>query len=290
MTGYGRGMKEQGELRVTVELRAVNHRFLDLQVKLPRAWMALEPSLAAVVRARLGRGRIELFARREAIGASGVAVQVDAALAQAIGAQAEQLGRDLELEGRLTVGELLGFPGVLTTRDREVDAAAEADVVAAALVDALDALVTMRESEGAALAADVLGHLDDVEALHARIQTLAARVPGTISERVHRRVTELLDGTGVTPDPDRLVQEVALLADKAGVDEELVRLASHVAQARELLVSGEPIGRRLDFLVQEFNRETNTIGSKSAESAISGLVVELKSAVEKIREQVANIE
>ena len=290
MTGYGRGERSDGGLRATVELRSVNHRFLDTQVKGPREWMALEPVLAGLVRECLGRGRLELFVRRQLEGARAAEVQVDLGLAEGICAESARLAAHLGLPDDLTTAKLIAMPGVLRTREPEADVDQESPLVQGALEDALHALVEMREVEGTRLAADVLARLETVEQLRGRIEERAAEVPSAVRARVERRVAELLKGSGLEPDPDRLAQEAALLGDKAAVDEELTRLASHVVQARQLLGTDEPVGRRLEFLVQELHREANTIGSKSAETTISRMVVELKSTIEKIREQVANIE
>jgi len=290
MTGYGRGEHCGDGLRATVELRSVNHRFLDVQTKVPREWMALEPALAGLVRGRLGRGRVELFVRRELEGLRRAEVRVDLELARGVRTAAAQLATDLGLPDDLAVSQLVSLPGVLVSSEPQTDIDQETPVVMAALEQALEALVQMRQVEGARLAADVSGRLDRIDQLRSRVAALSHEVPVAIKARFERRVADLLAGSGSEPDPDRLAQEAAILADKAAVDEELTRLESHVAQARDLLGADEPVGRKLDFLVQELNREANTIGSKSAETSISTLVVELKSVIEKVREQVANIE
>ena len=289
MTGYGRAVVESEGLRVTIELRSVNHRFLDTSFKLPRAWMALEQELAGMIRARLGRGRVEVFARRQLLGdESGVEVHIDSALARSICEAAGELAEELRVDGSLGVRELLGMSGVLTSRERPIDASTEAPHVSAAMEQALDALLLMRRAEGQRLAEDLLERIGNVADTTELIATEAAALPDEIFARVQRRVAELLGQLEV--DPQRLAQEAALLADKAGIDEEIIRLRAHVAAVREQLGQEGPIGRRLEFLVQEMGRETNTIGSKSASSSISGRVVDLKSELEKIREQVANLE
>ena len=290
MSGYGRGSSETEDPRVTVELRSVNHRFLDLSFKLPRVWLALESKLSAALRAELGRGRVEVFARRELLGNSGSEARVDVALARSIHQAAGVLAEELRIDGSLGVRELLGMSGVVTTHDVAVDVGSEGPVVLEALGSAIAALKTMRASEGASLREDLVGRFETVTAQVDAIEAEASAVPEQVLARIRRRVDELLGQLEV--DPDRLAQEAALLADKAGIDEEVTRLRSHVGQARELLDLDldEPIGRRLDFLVQELNRETNTIGSKSASTLISSTVVDLKSEIERIREQVANLE
>ena len=288
MTGYGRGVDESPDLRVTIELRSVNHRFLDLSFKLPRVWMALESQMSGMIRERLGRGRVEVFARREQLGNSGSEARVDVGLARSITEEAVRLAEELRIDGSLGVRELLRMPGVVTTCDVPVDVSNEGPSVLAALDRAIVALEEMRAAEGQRLAEDLTARLTAVENHIDIIEAEAAAVPEQIAVRIRRRVDELLEQLEV--DPDRLAQEAAILADKAGVDEEITRLRSHLAAASDLLKKSDPVGRRLDFLVQEMNRETNTIGSKSASVVISGRVVELKSEVEKIREQVANLE
>lgn len=288
MSGYGRGVSETSDLRVTIELRSVNHRFLDLSFKLPRAWMALEQELGRALRGRLGRGRVEVFARREQLGSSGTEARVDRGLAESIHREAVLLAESLGLNSALGVRDLLRMPGVVTACDLPVDVEDERPSVLDCLSVAIDALEAMRVAEGVRLTADLSARMTAVSEHVTAIEAEAMAVPAMILKRIGRRVDELLDSLEV--DPDRLAQEAALLADKAGVDEEITRLRAHVAAATDLLALAEPVGRRLEFLIQEMNRETNTIGSKSASTVISGRVVELKSEIERIREQVANLE
>ncbi len=290
MTGYGRGEVERDGVRASVELRAVNHRFLDVKVKLPRAWSALEHDLLAWLRERLGRGRVDVAIRRDAHGAAATEVVVDVELARSVQAGAQRLSDELGAPGAVDVGFLLGVQGVLSTREADVDSEAERGLVLATLEQALEQLLSMRDREGAALRTELNLHLATVERLTAEVAAIAADVPGAVRSRLERRIEELLAGSGVSADADRIVQEAAMLADKAGIDEEIARIGSHLSQARNLLDSDEPVGRRLEFLAQEFGREINTIGSKASESALSALVVELKSTLEKIREQAANVE
>jgi uncharacterized protein (TIGR00255 family) len=289
MTGFGRAAQENDQVRATLELRTVNHRFCDVKVKLPRAWMGLEQVLVGRCKERLDRGRVELFARRDGIGASEVEVHVDLELAGAIVARAREVAETLGLEGLPTTAELLAMPGVLVTREASVDASAESELVLATLDVALDRLIEMRSDEGARLGEDLGGHIGRVSDLLDRIADAAAEVPARVHARLLDRLGQLLDGATAI-DPNRLAQEAAIAADRAAIDEEIARLRSHVAQARSLLELDEPVGRRLEFLVQEMGREANTIGSKASETSIAGMAVELKSVLEKIREQAANVE
>jgi uncharacterized protein (TIGR00255 family) len=288
MTGFGRGERTDEHVRVTVELRSVNHRFLDVQVKAPRALLSLEAQIAACARDQLERGRVDVYIRRDALeGAAGQA-QVDTALAASILAASRDAASQLGLDSELSLAELLAQPGVLSIEEARIDAEGEAPLVLGAVADALAALVVMRTSEGARLRDDIVGRLDVIEVTVAAITERAAALPARLSSRLHKRLDALLGDADV--DPDRLAQEVAVLADKAAIDEEITRLHSHLAQARELLAAAGGVGRKLDFLVQEFHREANTIASKSADEEISRGALALKSEIEKIREQVANLE
>jgi uncharacterized protein (TIGR00255 family) len=289
MTGFGRGEALEGGLRVTVELRAVNHRFADLQVKVPRAYDSLQTAIDKRVRREVERGRVEIMVRRHTVGESARTVEIDESLAAAYAAAVDRLGERLGRSDReVPLLDLLALPGVVSVREAEVDPEAELPVILEAVDIALAALVGMREAEGGRLAADVRLRLSEIAALLGEIEEFATRNPERIRDRIVRRVQELLGDVEV--DPARLLQEAAILADRAAIDEETTRLRSHLAQAEELLATPGAVGRRLDFLVQEFQRETNTIGSKASGSDVAPRVVAMKSLVEKIREQVANIE
>lgn len=287
MTGYGRAERSADGVTATVEIRAVNHRFADVQPKLPREWMALEQQLVRRIKEQVGRGRLEVFVRREGQGGSNV--EFDGALIRSLVEQGRALGESIPgFDGTVHLGDLMSLPGVLRTATEAVDAEAEAPLVMATVDDALAALLGMRSSEGARLEADVLARIDEVERLTEQLATLAQEQPALFRERVERRMRDLLDGQDV--DPTRLLQEAALLAGKASIEEEITRLRAHVAQGRELLADPEPCGRRLDFLVQEFGREANTVGSKNDDPRLAEVVLALKGTIEAIREQVANIE
>ena len=288
MTGFGRGVAEHAGVRATVDVRGVNHRFLDIKLRGSAISPAIEEAITARVRGTLERGAITIAVHVErAHDASGP--RIDAAVAtrayETLAALAAQLGiagPDLAL--------VLAQPGVIV--DATPESSDEPSVIAAALDSALAQLEQMRAAEGEALAAELRARLDELAAVRLAIATLAAGVPQLVSKRLQERVKRLLDAStdGTTLDPARLAQEVALIADRADVTEELVRLASHIDQVRALLGSASAAGRRLDFLVQEIGRELNTIGSKSPVAEISTAVVDGKAILEKIREQVQNVE
>ncbi len=287
MTGFGRGVAEHGGARATVDIRAVNHRFLDLKMRgnLPPA---TEEAVGAKVRGALERGAVSVSVHvtRAAAGASRVDLAAARVAHEALREVAKQLGLvgpDLKL--------VLAQPGVMITDagapEGDAPDAAHAAIVAATDL-ALAQLATMREAEGQALARDLTARLDELAATRATLATLAAAVPAEVQAKLRERVQRLLGDTQL--EPARLAQEIALLADRADVSEELVRLASHLGQARALLGDPKPAGRRLDFLVQEIGRELNTVGSKAASADLTSAVVGGKAALEKLREQVQNVE
>jgi len=287
MTGYGRGEATGGGVTVVVELKSVNNRFRDLNLRLPREHAVLEPRLHNLVKDRVHRGRVEVFVRRSAI-ETGQVVRPDPVLAErylsAMSAVAKRLQRD---PAEIPLELVLNQPGVLTLVDGEPDALAEWDILATAVEAALSDLIRMRAVEGEALAADLAQHLDQLEALHREVAACAEGIAERLMGRLAQRLQRLLDDK---LDPSRLLQESAILADKADVSEELARLGSHIEQLRAALRADEPVGRKIEFLVQELNREVNTIGSKAAEHPISARVVDMKSVVERLREQSANVE
>lgn len=288
MTGYGRGELASDTLRVSVELRSVNHRFLDLNMKLPRAWLPLEKAIGDLLRDRLARGRVDVFVKRDPLGEAAPSARVDEALAKGLAAAAARAAEVTGLPSDLGVAQLLSLPGVLTFVEPAANVDAERPQLLAAVEAALEELSAMRLAEGERLAVDLAARLDRIEGLVGDIATLAAGAPEILRQRLTRRLAELQGEVGL--DPSRLAQEVAMLADRAAVDEEVTRLNSHVVAARELLASAEPVGRKFDFLIQEFHRESNTVGSKSSDERLTAVVLSLKSEIEKIREQVANLE
>ncbi len=279
MTGHGRGTAETDDRRVTVEVRAVNHRFLDLKVRVPLE-AEVERRAAEAIRRRVERGAITVSVREEGPGTR--AVRVDLPLARGVFDALCELQRNLGIQGPISMALIASQPGVLAFGEPP-----EGDALFLAALDAaLEAMVAMRRAEGEALARDLGARLDRLEALARDITRLAGGMPLALAARLRER----LDRLGADVPPERLAAEAALLADRADVTEELVRLASHLKQARELVAAEAASGRKLDFLVQEMGREVNTVGSKSPSAEISRCVVEAKAELEKIREQVQNVE
>jgi uncharacterized protein (TIGR00255 family) len=286
MTGFGRGVAEHAGVRATVDVRAVNHRFLDLKLRAAGISAALEDAIGSHVRAAIERGAVSVSVH--VAGRERSATHIDAAAAQAAHAELADLSRALGTAPP-ELALVLAQPGVVIATD---DARDDSDpAILAALDAAVAQLARMRVVEGEALARELAARLDELARLHAAIEQRAVAAPEQIQRRLHDRVRKLLgDEASSSLDPARLAQEIALLADRADVTEELVRLASHLAQARALIAGTTACGRRLDFLAQEIGRELNTIGSKSALAEITAAVVEAKVALEKLREQVQNVE
>ena len=288
MTGYGRAGALLHGRDIKVELRSVNARFFEYSSRLPRSCAFLEDKLKKLVAAKVSRGKVELSLSIQTVTAADTVVSVNWSLAQGYRAALDSLIEKMELKNDVTAGMIARFPEVLTQTAAPTNEDELWQDVQSVALQAVDAFVAMRAAEGEKLKADVAGRLDTIEGLVAKIEQGSAGRVQAYSDRLYARLQELLGDRSI--DESRLVTEAALFADKTAIDEETVRLHSHVAQYREILTLDEPVGRKLDFLTQELNRESNTIGSKCQDVAITRLVVELKSEIEKIREQIQNIE
>ena len=288
MTGYGRAGALLHGRDIKVELRSVNARFFEYSSRLPRSCAFLEDKLKKLVAARVSRGKVELSLSIQTVTAADTVVSVNWSLAQGYRAALDSLIEKMELKNDVTAGMIARFPEVLTQTAAPTNEDELWQDVQSVALQAVDAFVAMRAAEGEKLKADVAGRLDTIEELVAKIEQGSAGRVQAYSDKLYARLQELLGDRNI--DESRLVTEAALFADKTAIDEETVRLHSHVAQYREILALDEPVGRKLDFLTQELNRESNTIGSKCQDVAITRLVVELKSEIEKIREQIQNIE
>ncbi len=288
MTGYGRAQQVLGGREITVELRSVNARYFEYSSRLPRTCAFLEDPLKRLTAEKVHRGKVELALTVQNVTATDAVVQADYALAESYRRALAALAQRLDVKDDVTVMALARFPDVLTQTAAPADPDALWADVSAVAGQALEAFVGMRAAEGAKLKADVESRLAVVEDLVGQIEQGSAGRVQAYTERLYARLQELLADRSI--DEARILTEAALFADKTAIDEETVRLHSHVAQFREILQLEEPIGRKLDFLTQELNREANTIGSKCQDAALTRLVVTLKSEIEKIREQIQNIE
>lgn len=287
MTGFGRAVASAGDRTATVEIRSVNHRFLDVAVRLPRSLMGLEDRVRGVVQEHIQRGRVEISVTVEEHRPGDRRVRIDRGLLVALRAALEEARDVLRTPEPVSLSHVLGFPDVLQVEEPPADLDGWWEVVRPALAEALAGVAAMRAREGQALGADIAARIERLRALRQKVQERAPVVVREAAARLAQRVAELAP-QGV--DPQRLAQEVALIADRSDVSEELARITSHLTQLQVLIDADEPAGRKMDFLVQELNREWNTIGAKAGDAQISHWVVEAKAELEKIREQVQNIE
>ncbi len=284
MTAFARqqGHGEYGEL--TWEIRSVNHRFLETTVRLPEELRGIEPTVRERVTARLGRGKLECNLRLKMAAGGAVELQVNERMVEQILAAADKMAHRLHSSHHPSIMDVLRWPGVMEAGEQDFSPVQEAALLL--LDQALGSLLEAREREGARLA-DLI--VQRVEGMHRQVETARERMPVVIDavrERLRARLTEVAESL----DQERLEQEMALLAQRLDVDEEMDRLRTHLDEVSRVLQQGEPVGRRLDFLMQELNREANTLGSKSADSETTGISVEMKVLIEQMREQVQNIE
>jgi uncharacterized protein (TIGR00255 family) len=290
MTGYGRGVAEREGRRAEVEIRSVNHRFMDIKLRGSPLDAQLEERVSARVRERVTRGSITVAIRSEGP-TGGWGFWIDDKVAKNVLRELEELATTLKVKPNITLDLICAQPGVIVSADSERPSDAIADCVVEAVDRALDSLIAMRDAEGESLATDLAGRIDHLAALTADLARHVAMAPEEAERRLRERLNRLLTSAKVAVDEARLAQEVAILADRMDVTEELVRIRSHIAHVQEQLWQKDSaIGRRLDFLVQELGREYNTVASKSQSADIARLVVEAKAELEKVREQVQNIE
>ena len=294
MTGFGQAEAEAGNLAVRVEIRSVNHRFLHVRHRFPPELGALEPQVEALLRKKVARGAISISVNLERAATPGeVFLNVD--VARRYKSLLVRAASDLGVANDLALSSLVQLPGVLGTQSDEERHRREARAVLRACEDAIAALIESRAVEGRSLQADLAKHAAAVARLVARIEKRIPRVVRGHMQALLRRIEELLGAAGSLANGDKvarndLARELALIADRNDVSEEVARLKSHLDQLRGTLAVGGAVGRRLDFLVQELNREANTIGSKCNDSAVAHSVVELKTHIERVREQVQNVE
>jgi uncharacterized protein (TIGR00255 family) len=287
MTGYGRGTCEVAGRRLVVELRSVNHRFLETKLRMPWSDAALEMSVTQALRGRLSRGALTVSVRDEGGGAA-QAVHVDVALAKQYYAAFAHLNEELTLEQPITLELLAAQPGVITVGEGVPDGEALWRALEPGMAAAIDALVQARGREGEALRADLETRLQALEKLLRELGELTRDAPELYRKKLRDRLERALQPGEL--DPARLAQEMAIVADKADVTEELTRIAAHLTECQRLCRAKDASGRRLDFLTQELNREINTVGSKSQSAAVAARVVEAKAEIERLREQIQNVE
>jgi uncharacterized protein (TIGR00255 family) len=290
MTAYGRGEVEALGQKWVVELRSLNHRFLELSLNLPKRLWGLEDQVRKLVKGRINRGRVEMQLTWESLGEKSVTLRLDQNLVEEVRSVLAGLQAAGEVQEPLRLDHFLRFADLLVTKEGESQELEESwDAVSQAISRALEILDAMRLTEGAALAADLAAHLEVVRRESGRVAAQAALLPELWREKVNSRLAEVLQDAGPL-DEARLAQEVALLAERRDVSEELARLESHVSQFQQALEGQGAVGRKMEFLLQEMLREVNTIGSKAGDLLISQAVLEIKGSLERLREQVQNIE
>ncbi len=288
MTGYGRGESSLHGRNLVVEVRSVNNRYLDCTVKMPRAYLFAEEALKARVQEAISRGKVDVFVTIDSIAAENVVVTVNKPVADAYVAALEELCTDYDLPESLNISLLSRFPDVLNVQKAPEDLEQVAGDLLAVLDLALADFDAMRSREGARLEEDVRGRARTIETLTTRVEERNPSIVTEHRQRLEAKLREVLENRQL--DESRLITEAAIFADKVAVDEETVRLKSHLAQMDHLLTKGGAVGRKLDFLIQEFNREANTIGSKCSDVETARVVVDIKAEIEKIREQIQNLE
>lgn len=288
MTGFGQGEASNQEWSVKVEMKSVNHRYLDLWLRIPKQYSLLEEPIRMLIQEEMSRGRVEVSVNIEEFGDRQRNVRINKPLLNGYLAALETIQQELGIKESIQLDHILQLPDLLELEEPDVNWDSLQETVLKAVRTALDELEAMRRNEGYQLSQDILMKISLIERHVDRISEIAPAVVQDYRERLKERLGDLLDGTTITE--ERFVGEVALFADKCSIDEELVRLKSHIQQFRQSIEKESPVGRKLDFLLQEMNREINTIGSKGNNVGIAGLVVDVKSELEKIREQVQNIE
>ncbi len=289
MTGYGRGECARDGFKVTVELSSVNRKSGEITLNLPRDLEPLEAQVRDEINKRISRGRLNVRVTVHEGADTGTATQINATLARAYATEFSKLAQELNLSGGVTLEALLRVPGVLEAGEDAADAESFWPAVQAALLQALDALVKMREREGEHLATDLAARIELIRAAAGRVGVQAPLVQTQFRTRLLERIKQA-GLEGIAADDERMLKEVVLFADRSDITEELTRLQSHFQQFADCLKSKEPVGRTLDFLSQEMNREINTIGSKAQDAVISREVVQVKAELERFREQVQNVE
>ena len=288
MTGYGGAKGSVEGMELSIELKSVNNRYLDVNVRMPRGFLFAEDAVKSAVGRHISRGKVDVFVTLNSAGSDDTVVRVNEPLLRAYLDALRDVSNRYDLADDLTVSVVSRFPDVLTVEKAEQDQDQVAKGLVELLEQALQEYDQMREREGARMLADISARLDMIESLVSVVEEKAPETAKLYEARLRQKMEAALEGKNV--DESRIVAEAAIYADHIAVDEETVRLRSHLSQMRSMLQAGSPFGRKADFLIQEFNRESNTIGSKCQNAEIAKVVVDLKSEIEKIREQIQNIE
>jgi len=288
MTGYGSANGVSGTLELEIELKAVNNRYLDISVRMPRRYLFVEESLKKQIGGEVARGKVDVFINVDSAKDQEVKITLNEPLADAYVTTLKQIADRFSLPSELTAVQVARLPDVLTVDRPETDDDAFTRDIHQILKEALTNFNTMRLIEGAKLHRDITARLDHIAALTDQVERLSPETVKAYRAKLEQRMTEILEGKHI--EESRILTEAALFADRVAVDEEITRLRSHISQLRDILNAGGQVGRKIDFLLQEFGREANTIGSKCQDLTLGKIVIDLKAEIEKIREQAQNIE
>lgn len=288
MTGFGRGSSEKDGKSFTIEIKSVNHRYFETNIRMPRVLIAFEDKIRKIIGEKVKRGKLDVFVTQGNYDKEDVEAYLNEKLVDSYMNCFRILKDKYDLRDDMSVASIARLPEVLTLKQKEEDVSEAFEQIEESLTEALEALLFMREREGEKLLEDVIRKCDLINELVKKVQERAPFVVCEYKEKLTQRLNAL--HKEVEFDENRVAMEVAIFADKAGIDEEIVRLNSHIVQMKETLILDEPIGRKLDFIIQEMNRETNTIASKANDLEILNTVINMKSEIEKIREQIQNIE
>lgn len=288
MTGFGRAEQIIDGRDIIVEIRSVNHRYYEFSARVPRAYGYIEEKLKSFLNGRISRGKVEVSVSIAAVEVADTLIEINKAVAKGYVDALRSVGEELGLADDLTLSQLVRLPDIFTVRKTADDEEQIWNSVKTVADEAVSKFISMREAEGLKMKEDVLERADIIERLVDEVERLSPISAENYRSKLYSRLCEVLADKNI--DEQRIVTEAAIFADKTAVAEETVRLKSHIRQLRDMLALDEPVGRKLDFLIQEFNREANTIGSKAQDIAVTKIVVDLKSEIEKIREQIQNIE
>lgn len=288
MTGFGRGESQNENYEFVVEVRSINHKYLDMNIKMPKTMSFLEENIRLLIKESLTRGRIDISVKLQTMGKNPVDLVFDEDLATKYFNILSEIRQKFSAKDDISVTEIAKYPCVINVEEKEQDEEEIWKTLVQAVEKAILGLIQMRCKEGKKLTEDIISRAEKLDLLIKEVEKHSLNLIDDYKDRLNQRIGELL--MEVELDQSRLAQEVAIYADKVGIDEEIVRFKSHIKQLKDTVIKNEPVGRKMDFIVQEMNREVNTIGSKSTKLEITNLVVELKTVIEKIREQIQNIE
>lgn len=289
MTSFGRAQSEEGtDSYFSIEMKSVNHRYLDINIRMPRMMLALEEKIRSIISKKLNRGKVDVFINYKNYGNNAGKANLNMALAKDYYDCLKQIQKELSIIDDVSTTQIGRFPDVITLQEPEENLDNIFNEISPLIESALNLMEEMRSREGEKLKEDILSKIQIIETYVEEIEKVADNIPKNYKKKLEERLSELLYGVNI--DESRIALEVAILSDKAAVDEEITRLRSHLSQIKSTLYIDEPIGRKLDFIIQEMNREANTIASKSTDIHMTNKVIEVKNTIEKIREQVQNIE